>query len=157
MTPLLIILGGIVLVAIVGIIVAYIDDHPKDNKRSSMSNIEITRIAQNHLGMPGAMLVRSKADRNATTICNAGVFNSEGEMVWSGDLDVKKSKVALLELEKELGDLFVLYESDGFRLEKKPVIHYLKSKAEVVIQAGNVFFSEHFTEWMKSWGNRKKR
>ncbi len=116
---------------------------------SSRDFIELSPIAQKHLGVPGTMLVRSKSDRTATTICNATVFNSNGTMIWSGDLDIKVSKDHLLSLQKEMGKIFILFESDGFHVDRAPTLAYLKRNAQVIVEAGTIFYSEHFAEWMQ--------
>jgi hypothetical protein len=108
--------------------------------------IRLSKTAHRFLGWSGRLLYRSKRMKQPTTIFNANIFNSRAKKIWFGDLDVEKDREALLKLSRRLGTLYVLYETDGRFLEEIPTMGYIKSKAIVTVQDGDISYSKDFAE-----------
>lgn len=108
---------------------------------------KLTRLsghAKRLLGYPDRMLYRSKGDGKPTTIFNANIYDSDAEKIWYGDLEIERDRQALAELSEAVGSIYILWEMDGRFLEKRPTIEYVRSRAIVVVEKGNISFSTEY-------------
>ncbi len=110
------------------------------------------------LGPAGRMTHRSKSAGGPKSIFNANIFNSIGEKIWYGDLELswEHDVTALWTLSKALGTIYVLYEFDGRFLWEKPTPAYVKSVAAVTITNGEFTYSEHQEERMRVLEERRR-
>ena len=119
--------------------------------------IRISRRAEKLLGWAGRMIYRSKSMKKPTTIFNANIFNSRAKKIWFGDLEIERDKEALLELSRQSGPIYILYEMDGRFLEKIPTSWYVKSMALVTVEGGNISYSSEFAERVEILSKRAKK
>ena len=106
----------------------------------------ISKPAVEFLGMAGRMLYTSKSMRKPTTIFNANIFNNQAKKIWFGDLEIERDREELLKLSLRIGPLYILYESDGRFLERKPSPWLIRSKAIVVVEKGQILCTKDFAE-----------
>jgi hypothetical protein len=103
---------------------------------------DMAKIAKECLGAIGRRLGGMKA----TTIFNACIFNSRGEKVWFGDIDIDRDNATLLELSARLGPLYI-FDSPAGRFMKRVVLPGgQRSKAAVLIEEGRILCSRAFAE-----------
>ncbi len=107
---------------------------------------EISKPAVEFLGMAGRMLYTSKSMRKPTTIFNANIFNNQAKKIWFGDLEIERDREELLKLSLRIGPLYILYESDGRFLERKPSSGLIRSKAVVIVEKGQILCTKDFAE-----------
>ncbi len=110
----------------------------------------ISKHATELLGYPDRMLYRSKSMARPTTIFNANVYNAKAEKIWYGDLEIERDREVLIELSNRVGAIYILWEMDGRFLEKKPTEAYVKSRAIVMVENGNVTYNEEFNTRVKT-------
>lgn len=125
-------------------------------KSGFQSIIKISEDAVKLLGYQGRMLYRSKSMKKPTTIFNANIYNSKAEKIWYGDLEIERDRKALIELSKSEGAIYVLWESDGWRLTQKPTSGYVKDRAVVAIKNRSITYSKEFEERVKVLSQRSK-
>lgn len=125
------------------------DDPVRRNPFINDKFSKISTVAINLLGYPDRMLYRSKSMKKPTTIFNANVYNSRAEKIWYGDLEIERDREALIELSHKVGPLYILWEMDGRFLDQMPTVGYVKSRAIVTVESGNIRYSEEFDTRMK--------
>ena len=105
------------------------------------------------------MTFRSKSLGGPTSIFNANIFNAKAEKIWFGDLELGRDhdRIALIELSKAEGPIYILYEFDGRFLREYPTPDYVRAVAAVTVTDGTFQFSEGQKERMKVLELRKKR
>lgn len=130
------------------------DDREMKNPFISDRYARISKHAVELLGYPDRMLYRSKGNGKPTTIFNANVYNSNAEKIWYGDLEIERDRKALIELSGRVGPIYILWEMDGRFLDKMPTIEYVRSRAIVVVEAGNISHSEEFDAMVKALTER---
>ena len=97
------------------------------------------------------MISGSKSGYRDSNPDNLAIFNAnictKGEgKVWHGDIDVTKSKEALVEIAREAGEpIYVLYEMDArFENEEAPIL----GRAAVVFQPdGSIELNDRIKEY----------
>lgn len=128
----------------------------RHEKSGYQSIVNISAYAVKLLGYQGRMLYRSKSMKKPTTIFNANIYNSKAEKIWYGDLEIERDRKALVELSKREGAIYILWESDGWRLMQKPTIRYVKDRAIVVIKNRTITYNKEFEERVKILSKRSK-
>ena len=128
----------------------------RQEKSGFQSIVNISADAVKLLGYQGRMLYRSKSMKKPTTIFNANIYNSKAEKIWYGDLEIERDRKALIELSKMEGAIYVLWESDGWRLMQKPTSGYVKDRAVVTIKNRSITYSKEFEERVKVLSQRSK-
>ncbi len=118
---------------------------------------KISKAAVKLLGYQGRMLYPSKSMKKPTTIFNANIYNSKAEKIWHGDLEIERDRKVLIELSKREGAIYILWESDGWRLTQKPTTGYVKDRAVVVIKNRSITYSKEFEERVKVLSERTKQ
>ena len=129
----------------------------QEEKRNPFVNdkfARISRVAMDLLGYPDRMLYRHKDMGKPTTIFNANVYNFKAEKIWYGDLEVELDREALIELSNKEGPLYILWEMDGKFLEQRPTLAYIKSRAIVTVENGNIAYNEEFDNRVKALTER---
>ena len=130
--------------------------HKKNPFLSSEKFMEPSPVAQKYLGIAGRMLYHSKSRAKPTTIFNANVFDWRAKKIWYGDIEIERDQAALLEISKELGPIYILYEMDEQFLEFRPSKRYVEAKAIVTVTDGNITYSKEFAERVEILTHRSK-
>lgn len=126
-------------------ITVMIEEGRKRSEELMNKNPEVTKLAREILGWPGAMLSGSKSGYRDSYPKNVAVFNANivtpNGKVWYGDFDLTKSEGKLIELAEKSGEtVFLLYEMDArFENEEKPRLD--KAIYAVTPKGKTIFFS----------------
>ena len=131
----------------------------KHYKKYPWVDNKITRIsmeAERLLGWPGRRLYPSKGMKKPTTIFNANIFNSKANKIWFGDIEIERDKETLLRLSKKSGPIYILYEMDERFLEEILSVAYVKTRAAVRIDKGNISYGENFARYIENLSKRMK-
>lgn len=107
---------------------------------------EVSPLAERLLGRAGRVLYLTKGMRAPTAILNANLFNAEAKRIWYGDIEIERDGKALIRLSERLGSLYILYETEGSFLDRKPSPFLIKEIAAVAIEGGEVLYSRDFAE-----------
>jgi hypothetical protein len=103
-------------------------------------------IAETLLGPRGKRLSFGEGSTKPPTIFRADIFDSNGEKIWFGDIEIDRDANALLSLSGKLGPLYILDETDGRFLSKKPAPLFIRHIATVVVEGGNLLYSRDLAE-----------
>jgi hypothetical protein len=158
MDPIQIIYAAFAAIAIFFGVAAYLDERLikinhrlKKLKQSAMDYYnqfkklkpEYSPIAEEILGMRGATISRSKSLGPPTGIFNSQIVcDKEMEalpiVIWTGDIDIKRSREKLIELSNRVGKLYILRESDTTRRD-----------ALVIVERDKLFIADNFVEYIR--------
>jgi hypothetical protein len=119
--------------------------------------IRLSKTAEKLLGWSGKMLYTSRSMKKPTTIFNANIFNSKAKKIWFGDLEIERDAEAILKLSRRLGPLYILYEMGGRFLEEIPAVGFIRSRAIVIVEGGQISYSAGFAERVEILGKKMKK
>ena len=105
----------------------------------------MSSTAESLLGVKGRKLPNSGGMKKSG-IFKVNVFDSEGKKAWFGDIDIEKAGKALLTLSEKLGPLYLIDETDGRFLSKRPSPHFLRHIATVLIEGSRILYSRELAE-----------
>jgi hypothetical protein len=105
----------------------------------------MSSTAEFFLGAKGRRLPDSAVGRRPP-IFSANIFDSEGKKIWFGDIETENAGKALLTLSEKLGPLYLIDETDGRFLSKRPSPHFLRHIAMVIIEDGRILYSVDLAE-----------
>ena len=118
--------------------------------------VDLSVIAEEHLGLSGRMLYRSKSQAKPTTIFNANIFDRNAKKIWFGDLEIERDREAFLSISEKLGPLYILWEMHGRFLSFVPTKRYIEAKAIVTVASGRISYNKESAERIEVLTKRTK-
>jgi hypothetical protein len=105
---------------------------------------EVYSVAEKYLGKAGRIFYFHRMVQHPTTIFNAGVFTSNGDKIWYGDIDIQNARKGLLHLSLKVGSLYVHSEISGKCRNNQLSTEEVKLSAAVMVEQGHILYSKKF-------------